>query len=222
MTTLSLLINTVDENIIKQLLDQVNHIKYLFLRGTFSYFNLDDLVNLKLLSLVGTINDDFNFELFRNLCYQIEYLKIQLSNIDEKNFLKLFSRYSFSHLMSFVAIGCKLKRLKKIYISRFPVLTNLFIIDCNIEVIEHKAFSNVKSLRFLDLSQNRIKFIEKKTFSILKNLEVLDLSSNELTDVDSKFIGVSKSAQFLLDSKKMATFDSYWFKTGPIPNRRIE
>ena len=187
---MSLYISTIDQNIIKQLLDQVQHIQYLFLRGTFSNFNLDSFANLKLLSLVGTINEDFNFELFKDLCNQIVYLKIQLTNIDEKNYLKLFSRYSFSNLLSFVAIGCKLKRLKKRYISRFPALTNLFIIDCNLKVIEHKAFSNVKSLRFLDLSQNRIKFIEKKTFSILKNLKILDLSSNELTDLDSKFIGV--------------------------------
>jgi hypothetical protein len=57
-----LIICTIDHNIIKQLLGQVQQIQYLFLRGKFSYFNLDSLDNLKLLSLVGTINEDFNFE----------------------------------------------------------------------------------------------------------------------------------------------------------------
>ena len=198
-------------------MDQVQHIQYLFLRGTFSYFNLDGLADLKLLSLVGTINEDFNFELFKNLCNQIFYLKIKLTNIDEKKFLKLLCRYSFPYLLSFVIMGCNLKRLKKKYISRFPILTNLFIIDCNIEVIEHKAFSNVKSLRFLDLSQNRIKFIEKNTFANLKNLEILDLSSNELTNLDANFIGVKKTVQLFLENKILATYNSYWYYTGPIP-----
>ena len=214
---MSLLIScTIDQNIIKQLLDQVQHIQYLFLRGTFANFNLDSFANLKLLSLDGTINEEFNLELFKNLCNQILYLKIKLTNIDDKTFLKLFNSYSFSNLLSFVIIGCNLKRLKKKYISRFPILTNLFIIDCNLEVIEHKAFSNLKSLRFLDLSENRIKFIEKNTFSNLKNLEIIDLSSNELTNLDAEFIGVRNSVQFFLENKKLATYYSYWCYTGPI------
>lgn len=189
----------------------MQHIKYLFLTGTFSYFNLDRLTNLKMLSIVGTINKDFNIELFKNLCNQIMFIKIKLKNIDDKTLFKLFSGYSFPYLMSLTLRDSNLKRLEKGFINRFPFLSNLFIINCKLEVIEHDAFSNVNYLKCLDMSQNQIKFIERNTFTNLKNLEILDLSGNELTNLDVNFIGVKKSVDFLLDNKELATFNCYWY-----------
>ena len=78
--------STIDQNMISTILDQVSHIERLFLNGTFSYFNLDSLVNLKMLTLIGNINDSFNIELFKNLSKQLRVLKITLINIDEKRF----------------------------------------------------------------------------------------------------------------------------------------
>lgn len=185
---------SIDENIISQLLDQVPHIQELRLFGNFSHFNLDHLVNLKQLLLLGTINENFDYDLLKNLCNQLEILKIVLTNSD----VNKLSGHHFPNLQNFCISNCNVKILKKEFFDRFPMLQNLFINDCNLEEIENDAFSNLKQLLFLDLSKNRLKFIEKNTFSNLKNLQILDLSKNELTNLDLEFIGVHNSVHILL------------------------
>ena len=113
---------------ITQLLDEVQHIEQLYLRGNFSYFNLDHLTDLQRLSLVGTIDDNFNVELFKYLCDQITFLKIQLTNIEDKTFFKLFDGHNFPYLFSFSIEKCNIKRFKKEFINQYPMLRNLFII----------------------------------------------------------------------------------------------
>ena len=190
----------------------LQHIEELFLRGNFSYFNLDYLFNLKVFSLVGTINENFSIELFKNLCNQLTILKIELTNIEDKKLFKLFDDRNFPYLIAFSVLKCNIKRLNKEFINRFPILKKLFIIDCNLEVIEHDAFSNLEHLCCLDLSQNQLKFIEKNTFSNLKNLEILDLSSNELINLDAESIGVGNSTKILLENKSnFFTFNRYWY-----------
>ena len=83
-----------------QLLDQVRHIEQLNLHAKLSYFNLDYLFNLKMLSLVGSIlKENFNYGIFKNLSKQLEVINIFLRNIDEK---KLFDGYRFSNLQSLI------------------------------------------------------------------------------------------------------------------------
>ena len=195
----------IDESMITQLLDQVQHIKKLYLQGNFSYFNLDNLVNLKLLSLDGTINESFNIELFKNLCNRIEVIKIFLNNIDDKILSKLFNGHNFSKLHYFAIQKYNIKRLKKEFTSKFPMVQQLVISDCNIEEIEPDAFSNLKQLYCVDLSGNKLKFIEKDTFLNLKYLHILDLSRNELTNIDTKFIGVRDSLYIILENNSLST-----------------
>ena len=199
---------TIDENIISQLLDQVSHIEHLHLFGYFSHFNLDHLVNLKKLLLLGTINESFDYDLLKNLCNQLEILKIVLTNSD----VNKLSGHHFPNLQNFCISNCHVKILKKEFFDRFPMLQNLFINDCNLEEIENDAFSNLKQLLFLDLSKNLLKFIEKNTFSNLKNLQILDLSKNELTNLNAEFIGVRNSAEIFLENDKFKTFYRYWLK----------
>ena len=202
---------TIDQKIITKILDQVQHIKILFLCGRFSYFNLDSLVNLKSLSLVGTIKESFNIDLLKNICNQLEVLKIIANKIiDEKIFCKLLDGHTFPNLVSFTLSNCNLKIFKKEFIHRFSNLIKLYIVECNIEAIEQDAFSNLKHLYLLDLSSNRLKFIEKDTFSNLMNLEILDLSLNELINLDSEFIGVRNSAKIFLENKNNETFKLNW------------
>jgi hypothetical protein len=85
---------TIDEYKVTRLLDQLQHIQELYFNGKLSYFNLDSLVNLRELSLSGTIDERFNFELFKNLCKQLENLKIEIKNIDENAFVNLFGDYN--------------------------------------------------------------------------------------------------------------------------------
>lgn len=149
----------IDENIVTGLLDQLSHIKELLLDGYLSYFNLDSLVNLKKLSLVGNKNWNFNLELFENLCKQLENIKISICNINENDFLKLFDGCNFPYLEDFTIESLYMIRLKKEFIDRLPKTKKLNINKCGIEVIESDLFSNMQQLNLLDLSYNRIEYI---------------------------------------------------------------
>lgn len=176
LTYLSLCITCpIDQNIITRLLDNIQHIEKLTLTGDFSYINLDKLVNLKMLTLNGNINESsFNVEIFKNLCNQIRKLRVILKDIDENTLFKLFDGHNFSNLRSLVIMHCNIQLLKKEYIpNRFPMLRHLFIHYCNIEAIENDAFSNLTRLNCLDLSNNSLRFIKKRMFSKLKNLKIL-------------------------------------------------
>ena len=119
LTNLSFSIaGTIDEDILTRLLDQLPHIQRLCLHGNFSYFNLDNLVNLKVLSLDGFTYTIFNYELFKNLCSQLENINIRLNNINEKEFFKLFDGYNFPYLVNLTIEHLKMKRLKKKFINR--------------------------------------------------------------------------------------------------------
>ena len=101
MTFFSTAIYTkLDENIITKLLDQLHDIEQLNLHGNYSYFNLDNFVNLKTLILEGTIKEDFNFKLFKKLCIQLEDLTISSSEINDKILFKLFDGHHFSNLIA--------------------------------------------------------------------------------------------------------------------------
>lgn len=192
----------IDQDILTRLLDQLQHIQELVLDGNLSYINLDNLVNLKCLTLCGTLNEScFNFELFKNLSNQLERLTIVLTNIDEKTLSKLFDIHYFSNLNYFAIYKFNLKRLEKQFLNRFlfPMLRELSIGFCDLEEIEIDAFSNMQQLVCLNLSMNRIRFIEKNTFANLKKLETLDLSDNVLTTIDREFIGVRNSVETIPD-----------------------
>ena len=171
---------TINENILTSLLDQLSHIHELYLAGKFSYINLDNLVNLKKLSLIGVLEESFNFELFKNLCNHLEDLNIRFYDFEEKIFVKLFKNES---------------------VNRFPSLRRLTISECKIRVIERDWFSNLQELLFLDLSGNRIERIEENAFSNLKKLETIDLSGNNLTHIHPGFIGLIESAEYSIWAK---------------------
>ena len=171
------------------------------LYGNFFYFNLNNFVNLKSLSLDGTIDDSFNFELFKNLCYQLESLRISFNDIDFKTLFKLFDGCHFPNLQFLTVSGCFIQRVDKHFINRFPLLSNLYITKCHIETIEDEAFSNLKHLFHLGLSGNQIRFIGKNACSNLNNLKVLNLSNNAngLTDIDREFIGIGNSVVIFIN-----------------------
>lgn len=84
----------IDPEIITNLLDQLQHIERLHLIDIITRLNLDNLVNLKILSLEGFLNDDFNFKLFKSLSNQLEIIKIFLLK-----FTKMFDGHNFSNLI---------------------------------------------------------------------------------------------------------------------------
>ena len=196
----------IDENIERRLLNQVPHIQELHLSGNLCYFNLDNLVNLRVLSLSGYIEKNFNLELFKNLCNKLEDITICLSKIDEKTLFKLFDGYNFPYLADFTIKYLNMKRLTKKFIDLLPNPRGLNITDCGIQVIEHDSFSNMQQLTSLNLSYNRIEFIEKNAFSKLKNLQKLDLSDNELTDFDPKFICLSEPVEVKIENNRLRNY----------------
>lgn len=196
LTNFSLSISgTIDDNIAIKLCEQLPHIEELNLKGNLSYFNFDSLFNLRVLELSGTIDETtFNFELFKNLCNQLEDIQIRLANIDENTFIKLFVDYTFPCLEEFTLNFLQIKRLTKEFLNSFPMLKRLNIFDCNIKVIGHDSFSNLEQLCFLDLSNNHIEIIGIDVFSSLKNLQKVNLSDNNLFVFDPKTIGLRQSA----------------------------
>lgn len=192
----------IDENIMTGILEQVPTIEELYLHGNISYINLDRLVNLRELSIAGTIDtENFNFELLKNLCKQLEKLKIVLTNLDEKGFFKLFDACNFPYLVYFVLRFFNVKRLKKEYINRFPTLKQLYIVECSIETIETDSFSNLEQLCWLNLDRNQIEFIVENAFKPLKNLQTIDLRKNkfDLKNFDPKFVGLKESVKCTID-----------------------
>ena len=100
------------ENFVTKLFHQLPHIQdlqlqnYLFLLQ-FGY----SFVNLRQLSLYGDIFGIFNFELFKNLCNQLENIKIRIHRINEKKFFKLFDGYNFPYLVDLTIEFLDMKRL---------------------------------------------------------------------------------------------------------------
>ena len=196
---LSIFDTTIDEKIVTRLLDQAPHIKELFLSSSLSYFNLDNFVNLRKLLLNGLLDENFNLELFKNLCNRLENIEIIVTNIDEKAAFKLFDGYNFPYLVDLtINYISDMKRLTKRFMNGFSTLRKLAISGGKIEVIEHDAFSNMQQLTSLVLSYNRIRFIYKNTFSNLKNLETLNLYGNKLRNFDPEFVGLIKTAKFIV------------------------
>ena len=178
----------MDESNLTMILDQVQHVETLFLNGNFFYFNLDNFVNLKELLLQGTVEENFNFELFKNLCNQLEDLKICLPNIDNKTFFKLLD-HRFSYLLR-LKFRQQIKTIDKNFIDRFPMLKELKMSECDIEKIENDALSNLKQLEYIDLSRNSLESFEKNFFLSLKNLDTVDLQFNKLKNFDPEFAGL--------------------------------
>ena len=188
----------IDESIVSRLFDQVPHIEELGIDANLSSFNLDNLVYLRKLSLIGTLNENFNFELFKNLCNQLEHINIFLSRIDWKTFVKLFESYRFPYLVKFYVRLYNIWRFNVKFFNRFRSLRYLNLSTCNIEVIEHNSFYGLANLESLDLNSCQIREIEKNAFSTLKNLKKVDLSFNKLKNVDPKFIGLRESAEYCI------------------------
>jgi Leucine-rich repeat (LRR) protein len=225
--TLFLIISgTIDDAIVGNLI-HLQKIQDVHFKGKLSYFDLDNFVNLRELSLNGTINEHFNFELFKNLCNKLVILEIFLENIDEKTLVKLFGDYTFPYLENFHVRFANITILKKEFIIRFPKLKNLFINSCHIKFIEKDSFSNLeklccldlranqiisieenafskfKNIKRIDLSNNQIISIEENAFSKLNNLEQIDLSNNVLETFDPKFVGLKESIEFNIQYNKL-------------------
>ena len=85
-------------------------IEELHLHGQFSNINFDSFVNLKKLSLYGILFDDFNFDVFDNICNQLKEINVKLENMNDESFTRLFYGRNFSNLFKFNIVSSKITR----------------------------------------------------------------------------------------------------------------
>ena len=172
-----------------KLLEICPNIEKVNLSNTFSNINLNCFVNLKNLSLYGNLMDDFNFDLFKNICNQLEDLSIELFNMNDEIISKLLYGHNFPNL-SKLNISCsKITRLEKRLFDGFPILQSFKLSDNReLKTIDKDTFSNLKNLTHLDFFHSNLSEFDPELFSCLKNLEKLDLSYNKLTHFDLKIM----------------------------------
>ena len=85
---------SLNSDILSGFFDFMPNIERLCLNAIYlSKFSLDRFVDLKVLTIIGKIEDDFNIGLFNNICNQLEQLKF-VCDIDNKGLAKLFSQIS--------------------------------------------------------------------------------------------------------------------------------
>ena len=228
----------ISSEVLLKLIRSLPYIEMLIFHGDLSYFNLDSLSNLKSLDLYGRIMDDFNIQLFDNLCNQLESIDIHCTNLDDKNLEKLFYGRNFPYLTTF-CICCSSSNIKleKKLFDGLRMLKKLKILyNKNLRIIDKDAFSNLIELEELDLSDNCIGFIDKTMFSNLiklkkltlcgnqiesiegnwfsnlHSLENLDLRRNQLTSLSAKsFVGLDNLKLLNLNHNKLANFDLDFF-----------
>uniref|UniRef100_A0A8C3NB00 Uncharacterized protein n=1 Tax=Geospiza parvula TaxID=87175 RepID=A0A8C3NB00_GEOPR len=70
-------------------------------------------------------------------------------------------------------------------LGRFINLTELYLNDNNITVLNNNSFYNLKNLITLDISNNCISTVHKAAFAGLNQLSVLNLSYNMIVQLDS-------------------------------------
>ena len=217
-----------------QLFENLPNIKELELRGTFSDFNIGDLVSLEKLKLSGRIDDEFNFGLFKNICNHLQELLIDhFYDITYEQIAQLFYGYTFPYLYRFEINYCHLTKLDKKLFEGFPMLKRLGItfnfelkqidkdvfssltnLNClkliknSIGTLVKDQFSGLNNLQVLDLSYNSIRTIEENAFSNLKNLHHLDLSTNYLKKLNpNSFIGLENLKIIHLRDTSLESFD---------------
>lgn len=225
--------NQINSNI--QFLDYLPTIEYLTLKGVLADFNLESLVKLKNLSLIGLIDKQFNFDLFKNrLCFQLEQIWINAPNLEDKCLSHMFFGCHFPILKSLLICASDyIENIEKKLFDGFPTLQALTISNhIRLGTIDQDAFSNLKQLiylnlrdnciqsfckmhfsaleklKYLRLSKNKLQRIEENLFSSLSNLKALDLSFNNLKVLNADLFSSLKNLKFLdLKKNELREFD---------------
>lgn len=164
-----------------KLFDYLPNIERLSLDGIFGDLNLENLYSLKILSLSGTLNDNFNFDLFKNICNQLEALDIRYDLSNETMF-KLLNDHIFTNLTSLKIEDSKITRIEKKLFEGFPILENLRIYyNSEIKIIDRDSFSGLKKLVHLSMRSNGTETIEQENLFGLENLQEFFLTFDRIS-----------------------------------------
>lgn len=182
-----------------KLFDQLTSVEKLTLIGRFSNFNLDNMFSLQELSLKGSLDKDFNYDLFTNLCDRLTDLSIDCSNIDDESMNKLFVDNRFTNLSKLRIMNTKITRLENKTFRLFETLVDLKINNNEtLKIIDYDCFSSLKRLTRLNLTKNSIESLDKRHFWELSNLEYLKLSESNISHLEENMF---------LNLKNLATLD---------------
>lgn len=193
-----------------QLFENLSNLRELkIVCDVFSDINLDDLVNLGKLSISGKIDDQFNFELFKIICNNLQELSISLYNISNEQITQLFYGLSFPNLVKLNIEISKITKLEKKMFEGFPRLQSLTIANNEeLRKIAKNTFSNLTNLVDLNLSWNCIDEINKRHFSKLMRLKSLDLKANRIESIeDNIFSNLKKLKKLDLCSNNFPEFN---------------
>ena len=178
----------INKDMLTKMFEICPNIEELCLYGKFSNINFDSFVNLKNFELRGEILEGFNFDVFKNICNQLEKLEIEFYEMNDEIISKLLYGHNFPNLFSLDISYSKITRLEKILFDGFPMLKSLNIsYNKELKKIDKDAFSNLKNLKKLTIeSSYKLSELQPELFSNLGNLEELDLALMKLTHFDLK------------------------------------
>ena len=172
--------NEINNDMSTKLFETCPNIEKLCLNGKFSNINLDNFVNLKNLELHGDILDGFNFDLFKNICKQLEKLSIEFKNIDDESTSKLLYGHSFPYVSYINISNSKITRFEKKLFDGFPMLQLLGVaLNSELKTIDKDAFWNLKNLKMVEFAFNtELSELQPELFSCLAKLEKLRFDGN--------------------------------------------
>ena len=158
------------------------NIEELYLYANFSNVCFDSLCNLKKLKLYGYLLDGFNFDLFENICSQLEELSIKFENMNDESIVKLLYGRNFAELSTLRISYSDITKLEKKLFDGFPMLQSLKVSkNPKLKTIDLNAFSNLKNLMYLNLNSNLnwiLSCFQASLISILLYLKDDDKYSN--------------------------------------------
>lgn len=166
----------INNGFLTSLFEIFPNIEELHLHGQFSSINFDSFVNLKKISLYGNLLDDFNFDVFDNICNRLKEINVKLENMNDESFTRLFYGRNFPNLLQLNIVSSKITRLEKELFDGFPNLKALKASkNKELKTIAKDAFSNSTNLRYLYLVNNQLTVLHPELFSCLTNFKHLFL-----------------------------------------------
>ena len=112
----------INNEMLTKLFEMCPNIEELYLTGDFANISFDRFFNLKRLKLCGNLLDDFNFDVFKTICFQLEELSIKIKNMDDESIAKLLCGHNFPSLLSLKVSKSKITRLEKKLLDGFPMI----------------------------------------------------------------------------------------------------
>lgn len=159
-----LLGDRINSDIQVKFFDQSPNVKKLTLTGNLSNIIFDNLYRLQEISLNGFLDQDFNYDLLKNLSNQLTHFSINSTDVDNKTISELFFSYNFPNLTKLCIMNTKITKIEKEFLGRFQSLEHLILFDNEqLQKIDYDCFSNLKHL-------NRFSWIDSYNSSSIKFL----------------------------------------------------